>query len=59
MPLDAAERLLKIVVQAVDAVLLRRGEGAERAALFQQLAQRPADGGVVADPLGHNVVCAL
>ena len=59
VPLETAERLLEIVVQAVDAVLLRRGEGAEPPALFQQLAQRPADGGIIADPLGDNIVCAL
>ena len=43
MPLETAERLLEIVVQAVDAVLLRRGEG-RSLRTFQQLAQRPAAG---------------
>ena len=57
--LQTGERLLKIVVQAVDAVLLRRGERAQRSALFQHLAQRAADGGIVADPLGDDVVRAL
>ena len=59
MALQAGERLLKIVVQAVDTVLLRRGERAQRPALFQHLAQRAANGGIVADPLGNDVVRAL
>ena len=57
--LQAGERLLEIVVQAVDAVLLRRGERAQCPALFQHLAQRAANGGIVADPLGNDVVCTL
>ena len=57
--LQAGERLLEIVVQAVDTVLLRRGERAQRPALFQHLAQRAANGGIVADPLGNDVVCTL
>ena len=59
VPLQLCNRLRKVVVQAIDAVLFCRGEGAERAALFQQLTQAFADGCVVADPLGDDVVCAL
>ena len=54
-----AEGLLKIVVQAVNAVLLRGGEGTQSTPPLQQLPQALADGRIVADPLGDDVICSL
>ena len=59
MILQLMERRGKIVIVAVDAVLLR-GRGRDKAALTQhQLAQRFADGRIVTDPFGHDVAGAL
>ena len=57
--LQAAEGLLKIVVQAVNAVLLRGGEGTQSTPPLQQLPQALADGRIVADPLGDDVIGSL
>ena len=58
MTLQVAEGLLKIVVQAVNAVFLRGGEGTQSTPPLQQLPQALADGRIVADPLSHNVMGA-
>ena len=57
--LQVAEGLLKIVVQAVNAVLLRGGEGTQSTPPLQQLPQALADGRIVADPLGDDVIGSL
>ena len=59
MALQSAEGLLKLVVQAVNAVLLRGGEGTQSTPPLQQLPQALADGRIVADPLGDDVVGSL
>ena len=59
MTLQVAEGLLKIVVQAVNAVLLRGGEGTQSTPPLQQLPQALADGRIVADPLGDDVIGSL
>ena len=59
MILQLMERRGKVVIVAVDAVFLRGG-GRRKPALTQhQLTQCFADGGIVADPFGHNVASAL
>ena len=59
MALQSAEGLLKLVVQAVNAVLLRSGEGTQGSPPLQQLPQALADGRIIADPLGDDVVGSL
>ena len=59
MTLQVAEGLLKIVVQAVNAVLLRGGEGTQSTSPLQQLPQGLADDHIIADPLGDDVIGSL
>ena len=53
--LQPGKGLGKIVIQAVDAVLLHGGHGAEDSLLHHQLPELAPDGSVVADGLGYDV----
>ena len=55
MPLHARHGLDKVVVEPVDAVLLRRRRGAHEALLLEQRAQRFAEVRVVGDALGDDI----
>ena len=55
MALEFGERLGEVVVEAVDAVLLRGGLGMEKTIFHQQLPELSPEGGIIADGLRHNV----
>ena len=59
MPLQAGDGLREIIVQAVDAVILRRGPAHELSLTGNERTQALADVRIVADLLGDNVAGAL
>ena len=58
MALELGQGLGEVIVEAVDAVLLRGGLGVEHAAFHQQFPELSPEGGVIADGLRHDVAGA-